>query len=316
LVYSQEKCSRDVGLMIDAVTSDMVFDTNYSSVTAGLAYLRSYSSVVLDTQKSQTIASINETRNLALARTTDATAISRITTLFGNITSIIQNGLASVPTLTYANPSNTATGITGAAAILQANRTFIRAEIVAWINVQIAGGAGVWTGFTYDSATCSRDVGYIVDALTFDLLYGGNGKTINVAESYYYNGAIVAEQSQSILAMGHLQTILESIVENTAITKSSGNIENQNTSLTPVGSTTAATTLTDLIAIISDVLQNGVDVLPDLIEPTYINGNTTLATIRTLIRSSKSAIQTAVIDFISANFIGGGSPFTSAHDSL
>ena len=50
-----------------------------------------------------------------------------------------------------------------------ANRTFIQAEIVAWIEVQIAGGVGIWSGFTYDRAACRRDVGFIVDAMCYDI---------------------------------------------------------------------------------------------------------------------------------------------------
>jgi len=307
LSYNQEKCSRDVGLMIDAVTADMVFNSNYRAVTAGLAYLRSYSSVVIDDQKSQTIASINKTRDLSLAKTTDATAISRITTLFGYITAIINGGVGSAPSLLFTNPSNVATGITGAAAILQANRTFIRDELVAWMNLQIVGGSGVWSGFTYDSIEYSRDFGYVIDALTFDLLYGGNGETKQVSNSYYDpSGAITVAQSQTVLAFGYLKTIVQDIVQNNSITKSSGNTSNQNIALTPAGNSTAASTLASLVDIVTAVLQNGTSSSPDLIEPTYLNGNSSLSTIRTLIRASTSEIQTAVIDFISANFIGGG----------
>ena len=37
----------------------------------------------------------------------------------------------------------------------------------------------------YDQTKCARDVGYIVDAPTYDILYGGNSATRVNAESYF-----------------------------------------------------------------------------------------------------------------------------------
>jgi len=44
--FNESKCSRDVGLIIDAVTYDLVTGSNFQSINAGRSYLRSYSSLV------------------------------------------------------------------------------------------------------------------------------------------------------------------------------------------------------------------------------------------------------------------------------
>jgi hypothetical protein len=316
LIYNQAKCSRDVGLMIDAVTSDMVFNSNYMSVKAGISYLRSYANVVIDAQKEETLAAITKVRDLTLARTSNTTATSRITTLFGHITNIISNGLASVPTLVYTHPANTVSGVLQAADILVANREFIQEEITAWINVQITGGSGVWAGFTYDEATCARDVGYIVDAMIYDLLYGGNSQTVDVALSYFYGGVIQAEQSQSVLAYGRLKEILQQIVQNTSVTASSGNTATQDTSITPSGSFTAATTLADLTDILIDVVTNGTDAAPTIIIPSYGNGSTALATVRAALQTAKPAIQSQTIDYINQFLTGTSAVLRSRIDGV
>jgi hypothetical protein len=55
LSYNQEKCERDVRLVMTAVAYDVAFGTNYNSVTAGLAYKRANALTVEQQQKVQTI---------------------------------------------------------------------------------------------------------------------------------------------------------------------------------------------------------------------------------------------------------------------
>ena len=38
--------------------------------------------------------------------------------------------------------------------------------------------------YTYDTAKCARDTGYLVDALAYDILYGGNQATMRIADSF------------------------------------------------------------------------------------------------------------------------------------
>ena len=314
LIYNEIKCSRDVGYMIDGVLTDMVFGTNYNSATAGNSYLRAYSSVVLDTQKDATISAISFVRDSLLDLTTNATAISRITSGFQNIIDIVtdEDPLAITYPLTYPTPANTDTGIIYAAADLQANRAFLAAELVAWIDQQILGGAGIWTGFTYNSTVCARDTGYLIDALTFDLLYGGNSATVGAAGAYYLGAVsyIDGQEAQTVAAYGYLKSIVDDIIAENTISPTAGNALTQTKLLNP-GSLSAITEVQGLIDIVTAVVNGGLSVLPSVIPPTYSGGNATLSAIRTTLSLERTAIRTATIDFINESF-GGRSAIVRA----
>ena len=60
-----------------------------------------------------------------------------------------------------------------------ANRAFIQAEVIAYID-------GVFTDATnYDREKCFRDTGAIVDAVGYDLIYGGNYNSVNTGNGYF-----------------------------------------------------------------------------------------------------------------------------------
>jgi len=75
--------------------------------------------------------------------------------------------------------------------LLELNRTFIQKEVTEWINYQIEyntvtvpDATSIWYNFTYDDNKCYRDIGWIVDAVIFDLRHGGNVKVRGAANAY------------------------------------------------------------------------------------------------------------------------------------
>ena len=63
---------------------------------------------------------------------------------------------------------------------------------------------------------CARDVGYIVDAPTYDILYGGNSATRVNAESYFVGAVIqlpAGQQAQTADAYDHLAGVISSVVQ-------------------------------------------------------------------------------------------------------
>ena len=303
--YNQAKCERDVGLIIESVTTDMVFGSNAASVTAGLAYRRSYAANVLNLQKSQTIAAINQTRDELLARTSNTTARSRITSNFGVITSIIDTGVLAVPSLEFPDPANVDSGVINGAGVLRANKEFLKAEVVAWINEQIATETAPFTSaFYYDSVTCARDVGYLVDAFTYDLLYGGNSQTLIAANAYYATSSQIADQeTQTVAAYNYLRSIVSSVIQNTPITESPNNAETQVTNLA-AGSATAGTTVQALIDIVTDVVTDGTTSTTE-VKPILANGNATQKAIKDAIDLEVPTIQADIITYINLTFTGG-----------
>jgi hypothetical protein len=107
--------------------------------------------------------------------------------------------------------------------LLTLNKSFIQAEVIAYIEYQIANTGGIWAGFTYDDVTCSRDTGYIVDAVIYDLKYGGNSKSIEAGKSYYRGTTSTEEvinnqKPQTLAAIDYARHIAADIIRNIALT--------------------------------------------------------------------------------------------------
>ncbi len=310
--YDQQKCKRDVGIITNAVLTDMSFASNYQSTAAGVAYLRSYSSKVTSLQKSQTIAGLEEARDQVLSYTTNPTAVSRITTNFNTVIDIIDTGLAGIPTLALPPLAGVRGGFAEAAAILEANKTFIQDEIEAWIAVN-------YPTLVYNVAKCRRDIGYITDALRYDLIYEGNQQTVNAALAYVEGSVIQGQVEETQEAYEYWKAIIGDILTNTAIDRSIGNTTTQNVVL-PIGSPVAPpNSPTDvaegLLQIIIDAIDHGPGYIPDPISyPNYSNGDAALTPIRTLILANLTDIQDAVIDFLNVTY--GGSITVSVFPAI
>jgi hypothetical protein len=167
------------------------------------------------------------------------------------ILNIFENGPEEAPAFSLIDPTAYDTGFFNARRLLLANRTFIQDELDAWI-------ADTYPSLVYDEELCRRDVGYILDALRYDLTYGGNMETI-VAGSAYFVGAVAQygedEKAPTIAAYEYLKTILEDILQGVAITPTSGNVTSQDISGTP-GSVEAATFTNELLDDLVYIIQN------------------------------------------------------------
>ena len=89
------------------------------------------------------------------------------------------NASGSAPAMTGTITPNTTTEYTYALDSLEANRAFLKAEIIAYI-------AFTFSGYVYDTAACARDVDRYIDAVKHDLIYTGNYRSL-LAARYYVN---------------------------------------------------------------------------------------------------------------------------------
>ena len=269
LSYNTTKCKRDVGLILNAVLTDLVFGSNYLSTKAGISYLRSYASTVTSSQKSQTIAGINKARDLALAYTADGGAQTAITANFLIVTNILNNGLDSVPSFSCPNPSSLSASKQNAKTLIVNNKAFMQAEIVAWIasNYTVGNIPG------YNANTCSRDVGYMIDAFVFDLVYDGNSATLDAAASYYTGGSNIdaAEITVTVAAYNRLKTIIQQVIIKDAVTKSTGNALTQDTSTT-ASNITVATQVASLVDNLITIETSGITITVSSVTGTITTG--------------------------------------------
>ena len=268
--YNKTKCRRDTGYFLDAVGYDITLGTNYNAVTQGLAYQRASAGSSRGAQLAQTTAGINFTKakvaELYKVRTS-TTGLSRSNAFFAEIVDILNGNPASADAITYPAPAGATANTTNAVAQLGANRAFMIAEITAWIAVN-------YPSLSYDVAKCERDVGYVIDALRYDIMYGGTSASNQAARSYYVDGVYqggAGEGAATAAAYNRLSVVTDEVIREVSVTKSSGNAANQDTSGT-AASATEGTLSQTLLQLVEDVITDGdLDGLPTATYPD-VNG--------------------------------------------
>ena len=309
--YDETLCRRDAGYILDGTYYDAAIGSNWNAIYSGIAYRRANASsiAVTATQLTQTIGAVTFLREQAetiLAASTTAT--TRSNAAFDEILNILAEGVEVADALVLPTPSNMAPSdnkLLGKNILLK-NKAFMQAEVVAWINQQIAGGSGIWSGFTYNSATCARDVGYIIDGLCYDLLYTGNWASVINARSYFVGAVsqISGETAQTAAAFNYLSTIAQSVVRGITVTPSTGNTVMQNTTL-PGASVTEANTVNSLLQIIEDVITAGnISGLPAIVGPDIGWADSTIQTVVSDLELAQTDIINDMITYINDEFVG------------
>ena len=237
--YDKIKCARDTRLLIDSLAFDLMFNGSTQSTFAGLQYW-SQGSITIPTEASQTVAALTYAKTIIgkiiqcetitkstgnpLSQYIDETYIGSVASktmadsLSTLIISVVSSGTEGVTDDIIPNGNaTTEEGYLNAYDLLQNNKRFIQTEIISWINVQIANASGIWANFVYNADSCFRDMGYIVDCISFDLKYGGNRQSIQTGVYYYgfssTTSAIPTEISETLSAYNYLRSIIGYVVE-------------------------------------------------------------------------------------------------------
>lgn len=298
-IYNEEKCARDVGYIIDAVSTDLVLNTNFNSVTAGSAYARANASFVISDQLEATLGAITYAKQQAALLSSvasDATAFARSNANFDIILDILENGLTVAPAISYAIPTGATVGEENSLDQLQANRAFFIAEVTAYIDAN-------YPSLVYDVDKCERDVGFIVDALSHDIIYGGNTAT-RIAADAYFVGTISqlgdGERTATINSYEYLSTIIGQAVVNTDVSELQVVVSQDSSS--GAGTSTEVTALATLMDIIIDVIaNNATSGMPPAIYPDFAFADDALELARTDMLAAKTTIATGTITWIAQN---------------
>jgi len=286
--YNQAKCSRDTGLIADSLAIDLAYSSNTQSTFAGLQYWSQTSSAIQNEQP-QTIAAINFAKNLSAnvvanvtignlyqgnitqIRGAAGTYGANVVTEFDLIANIITGGTVGVTDRIIPNGlavSNSA-NINNTANLLSLNKTFIAAETVAYVRQTYPGFFGNASYFMDPAnaeATCSRDVGYMIDSINFDLLHGGNRQAI-MSGVYYYNYSTDTSQiNDQIVATGksydYIGSLVSNIVRNIAVTKTYQTAITQNTTAATAATSAEANAVLNNVSLIKNIITNGPTVAP------------------------------------------------------
>jgi len=109
-------------------------------------------------------------------------------------------------------------GYKQASKLLTYNVDYIGAEIIAWINAQVAGNIAPFTsGFVYDQTKCLRDTKLIVEGIAEDLDYGGRRASLK-NQGFYYAGAVAGQEDETVAAINQIKTVANTVLQNTAYT--------------------------------------------------------------------------------------------------
>ena len=303
--YNSAICRRDLTNIITDVMFDAALGTNYNGVYNGIAYTRPINAYNLANQRVETIGAIRNARDTVLTLTSDATAESRIRSSMNEIVDIINNNTGpAVPgdgvadALTFPSPAGVDQNKVDAKDNLVANRDFIKADVVAYVNNNTPPAG-------YDQAKCARDVGYIVDAMCYDVLYGGTAAATRITESYFgIFGAIYpdGQVAETVAAYGHLSTIMGQIVQETSVSAQSGNSEVQTTLSTPA-SATEASSIAAGMTIITDALTAGnTDSVPSVVYPSVTGASSAIQADKTAVDNGRAATILSVLQFITDTY--------------
>lgn len=307
--YDETTCSRDVGLIIDAIGYDLMFGSNFRTITAARSYYRNGAALVTTAQKEATVAAFTQLKSILSSIVSSyGSASTTVESLMDIIINVLGNGLSSVPTKTFTTPTGgTENAYTvvykDARDLVELNRDFIKEEILEFIEQNFPD-----VSETYNPIACARDLDYILDAIYYDMTYGGNLETIISADAYFSANNLqlgTGELTATITAYEYMKSIISDISQNIAITPLQFKID-QVTSVNYGNSTTAAK-LESLATIIIDTITTATsqtEILPDVswVSATLTNAYNSLI-------SSKASTQTSIITYINQNYVNA-STFT------
>jgi hypothetical protein len=126
-------------------------------------------------------------------RATSSVAAIAIQTKIANIISYINfnvNSTGSPPTLVGTNTAVTTVTYTNTVLQLEANKEFLAAEAVAYMQA-------TYPLYNFDSDLCKRDVRRYIDAFKYDIIYTGNYKSL-LAARYYRNAVLGCTDSEDM----------------------------------------------------------------------------------------------------------------------
>jgi hypothetical protein len=158
----------------------------------------------------------------------------------------------------------------------------------------------------FETAKSRRDTEFTVISTVYDLIYGGTSQSYDAGQKFY-DGTLDAITPQltpeqyDVWAAGttHAKLIIRSIIQNIAVTPSSGNTAVQTFDIPNPSNSDTADALDDLFDIVIDFLSEGVTsaslTFPNLGEYSYsaLGLNS-----RTQLNASTAFIQSEVIDFV------------------
>jgi hypothetical protein len=259
-------CERDIDYILDAVYYDITYGTNAESLVAGRSYYVGTVVQVGEGELAATLAAYTYLKSLVenIAVNTDIVELqSDVPQVFGapgSAGASLELGILIQTVINYINdPDNpdelrdpdtswVAEKYVTANDAFQAAKETIKNQIQQFID----------TKYSYSQTVCRRDTGFILDAMVYDQLYGGNGQTSAAAETYYSAGVFQIGARERIMTANtfkYLKSITGSCLLNIAVTPLQ-TVLSQDFS-NPAASVDEIIKSNELFMIIAEVVENG-----------------------------------------------------------
>ena len=232
------------------------------------------------------------------------TAVSRVVANATIMYNVINSGAGSIPSYSLPAPTghnstltNTAYATTGnttgstagygdAVTQISQNKQFIKDELSDWLAIGIGNPeySTVWSGM--DQAAFETNVGYAIDALAYDLTYGGNTQTLSFGSSFYVGYTLTIPTTEKAATIA-AYTWLKSFIDNIAVKNTAG--WSKTTGSSQVVSGTAGSANAGSFA--QDRIQDIIDWITNGTAPTAITPCVTAAAYSTALVASFTALQ-------------------------
>ena len=184
--YNDLSCSRDIGFIVSGAAEDLLYNANSSSIVNGKFYFDFPSAAILSGSGSPTSAS-------QLLPTLDGIRYAA---------ELAQKVILNTPFVSADDAD------VEVANLLVNNKEFLQTEAIEYISSS-------WSFFNYNDLTCKRDIGFIVDAIATDLIYGGNERTVNAGEYYHEipSEATGSQLVQTLEAINYVSSLSQKLIE-------------------------------------------------------------------------------------------------------
>jgi len=216
-----------------------------------------------------------------------------------NVTQVTTGGVIAV---TFSDPI-------AAVGLIESNKSFILAEVIAYIN---ANYSSITADATYSVAKTQRDASYILDAIKFDLMYGGNWACQNAGMSYYstlYGTQVTTGFTAAFVnTVGYMNTLLQSIIVGTAVgSQLQVAISQIIPPITqPTGAIKDATQITALTTLITNFITNGLTIGAPTITVTTIATSDTITSNGHGLSNGDIIIPQATLNGLTLTIVGSG----------
>jgi len=196
--------------------------------------------------------------------------------------------------------------------MLEANRAFFLAELIAYIN---ANYSSITTNPNYTVAKTQRDAGYVLDAIHYDLQYGGNWASQNAGMAYYsalYGSQIASSLTPAFAnSLNYITTLAQSVIVGTTVASP---LQSTVTQVKPTtaglyGSARDALRFATLMGGVTAIIYNGLTTGTQTLSISTISGTNTFTT-ATGTNTITNTNGTAVTLSSSGSYVQG-TPFTT-----